>query len=529
MDIEITLKNYRCFQDTKPARFLIKKGIISFLGVNNSGKSSLLKFFYEFRPLLQTLSSPSGNLKNALHGKQQTQGYGNTIKDYNEVFCNVNDRDLVIEIVFRDNISPINGIPVAKKLVIAISRKDHCWSVKLYTPDGELATQGQSLDYTSNILRINNALKCDLSSLFEAFKKLANNVYIGPFRNAINVGTKDNYFDIQVGQSFIQSWRNYKTGNSKQQNEAIFKLTDSIKRIFEFENLEINPSDQDTDFQLFVNGKSYKLSELGSGLAQFVLVLANAAIREPDFILIDEPELNLHPTLQLDFLTSLASYAKEGVLFATHSIGLARISADIKYSVLKNIPEEREIVDLETMPRLSEFLGELSFSGYQELGFDKILLVEGPTDVKTYQQFLRKLNKDHKILIMPLGGSSMINAACEDQLQELTRISRNIFATIDSERKTKGDSLDADRSAFEAVCKKVGITCHALADRATENYLSERAIKIIKGSKYIALKPYEKLNNLALGWSKSENWRIAREMKNNEFEKTDLGKFLSKI
>ena len=74
----------------------------------------------------------------------------------------------------------------------------------------------------------------------------------------------------------------------------------------------------------------YKASELGSGLVQFILVFSNAAMRNPRaaYILLDEPELSLHPSLQLDFLTALGSFASEGVIFATHSIGLARASAD---------------------------------------------------------------------------------------------------------------------------------------------------------------------------------------------------------
>src|SRR5579862_1189449 len=101
-------------------------------------------------------------------------------------------------------------------------------------------------------------------------------------------------------------------------------------------------------------------------------VLVNAANRRPALILIDEPELNLHPALQLDFLTSLTCYAECGVLFATHSIGLARASAEAIYATKRWGQGESEVTEYGTMPRLSEFLGELSFSGHQELGFNRI-------------------------------------------------------------------------------------------------------------------------------------------------------------
>ena len=49
MDIDITLKNYRCFEDSNPAKFTVGRSFVGFVGPNNSGKSSILRFFFEFR------------------------------------------------------------------------------------------------------------------------------------------------------------------------------------------------------------------------------------------------------------------------------------------------------------------------------------------------------------------------------------------------------------------------------------------------------------------------------------------------
>src|SRR4029077_11035623 len=141
------------------------------------------------------------------------------------------------------------------------------------------------------------------------------------------------------------------------------------KRIFGFSDLQINPAPDDQTLQVFLDGRSYNLMELGSGLTQFILVLANSAINTRKYILIDEPELNLHPSLQLDFLTTLGSYATEGILFATHSIGLARAAADSIISVRGLADGLSDAKSIEDTPRLAEFLGEMSYSGYRELGF----------------------------------------------------------------------------------------------------------------------------------------------------------------
>ncbi len=164
---------------------------------------------------------------------------------------------------------------------------------------------------------------------------------------ASNIGAESNYYDIPIGQAFIRQWNNWKTGPTKRYHEIADRVQKDIAKIFEYQTLEINASPEGQRLHMLINGKNYKISELGSGLTQFFLVLASAAMRSPSpsFILIDEPETNLHPSLQLDFLTRLTSYAGQGILFATHSIGLARASADHIYSVRRGTDDLSEITD----------------------------------------------------------------------------------------------------------------------------------------------------------------------------------------
>jgi energy-coupling factor transporter ATP-binding protein EcfA2 len=320
-----------------------------------------------------------------------------------------------------------------------------------------------------------------------------------------------------------------KTGPVRQNNVAAYRLTEEIRQLFGFDRLEINPSDDNQTLQVFINGRSYRLPELGSGMAQFILVLANAAVRRPALILIDEPELNLHPSLQLDFLTTIGSYASVGLLFATHSMGLARSGADYIYSLRRLAEGESEVREFEATPNLSEFLGELSFSGYQELGYKKVLLVEGTTDVKVIQHFLRLYDKEHQIVLLPLGGRQLINKEAKAQLHEIKRITPNIYALIDSEREEAGAALDPVRQGFVDACAKAAVVCHVLERRAIENYFSEEAVKKVKGAKYHALGPHEALTKVQPSWAKAENWRMAREMTRQEIAGSDLGQFLQTL
>ncbi len=105
VDVEITVSNYRCFSDT-PVRFALKNGLQSFVGVNNSGKSCLLRLFYELRNVFVGMSSPV-SVGTALTAPQNF-GQMPMVKDANEIFCDRNERDLVVG--FEVNFGPSSGV-----------------------------------------------------------------------------------------------------------------------------------------------------------------------------------------------------------------------------------------------------------------------------------------------------------------------------------------------------------------------------------------------------------------------------------
>ena len=176
-------------------------------------------------------------------------------------------------------------------------------------------------------------------------------------------------------------------------------------------------------------------------------------------------------------------------------------------------------------------MGELNYSGNQAIGYDKVLLVEGRTDIKTVQQFLRLYGKDHKVVLLPLGGSQLINGLddTEHELMEIQRISQNVSALIDSELPSADAQLASDRQDFVELCEKLDIPCHVLERRALENYFPEHAIQADKGQNYRALGEYELLKDCNPAWGKRENWRIARHMTKTEVAETDLGGFLKDL
>jgi predicted ATPase len=355
-------------------------------------------------------------------------------------------------------------------------------------------------------------------------------VYLGAFRNAVNVGGSSDYYDLQIGQSFIAQWDSFKTGlSNRAQNRMALAVERELEQIFALKSLQINAAPNNETLQVIADDQAYQLAEQGAGLAQFIVVLAFIATRKPPYVFIDEPEQNLHPSLQLDFLTTLASYTTRGVVFATHSIGLARAVAQEIYSVQRLPDGSREVRQLAGTRNYGQFLGELSLSGYEELGFRQVLLVEGTTEVPTIQRWLRLYQIEHQVVLVPLGGSSMINGRSEQQLAEIRRITTHVAVLIDSERSKKDEALASDREQFVEKCRALRFSVHVLERRALENYLTDEAVKAVKGAKYSALGHYDALKTHSPTWGKNENWRIAARMSKEDLGGTDLGKFLASL
>lgn len=526
-NVRLTIKNYRCFDDSNPLVIDLGRNFTALIGPNNSGKSSFLKFFFEFRHLWALLW---GSLPALFRGDRPNLNL-NGVPDPEEIFSNTNVRDISIEIEIGDTPAKVtNQLKIAKVVCTCNRNPPNPWDFQFFTNENNKElTKGGSGSWHENFVSFESVDGniYNAADFFDLAKSFHSALYIGPFRNAINEGA-GSYYDLAIGSSFIGTWDSWKTGNIKAQNRAVEAVTSDIRQIFDYDRLEINASQDKKTLVIYIDGKPYRLPELGAGLAQFIIVLGNAAIKRPSVILIDEPELNLHPSLQIDFLTSLGSYAQNAVVYATHSIGLARTTADRIYS-FQNVNGRSLVKPFEQTPNYAEFLGEMSFSAFKEMGYDRILLVEGVTDVKTVQQFLRMLRKDHRIVILPLGGDQLVRAGVEAELLELKRLSDNISALVDSERNSEEAEPKVERKSFTDICKKLEIDVCVTQRRAIENYLSDQAIQAVLGDSYRALGSYESLKELPNGWSKADNWKIARQMNFTDIENTDVGEFLKKL
>ena len=522
MELQVTISNYRCFPRSDPVRIVLRPGTVAIVGANNSGKTALLRFFWEFRGLFGVLSGASGNLIQAVHGNLQP--YPSRVPDLDQLFCDSDDGDLRIELEILDG-APTSP-PTVDRVIVKIRRSTPTYVLELWAGDIALPLPNRWDGFMP--LAEDGSIMSDLQPALDAFGLLAKALVFGAGRSTLpNTGGSD--FDAEIGSALIQRWRHLKTGPSKAERQLASSATARLRDIFGLREFDIDVSENGTTLIATVDGETYGFDELGTGLGHFAVALVNLAGRpQPSWILVDEPENGLHPTLRLEFIAMLETFSTEGVVFATHSYGLARRAADRIYAVRRDQASRRSSVrDHEAVPSLVEFLGELGFSGYRDLGFDRILLVEGSTDVRTVDALRRVMSLQGNVVLLPLGGSDQIKPGAEVHLQQLLQITDRVAALIDSERTSEADTLGSVRLAFKEACDKLGIPCHVLERRSIENYLTDRAVRRVLGESYHGLGPFERLGDVTPHWSKGQNARIAASMVAEEVESTDLGAFLS--
>src|SRR5258708_18278596 len=447
------------------------------------------------------------------------------VGDPSELFWHFGSADVEVEV----NLPGIDSASKsASRLTIRIGRERRRMSVTLYDLNGLPLPRGGAWRIEGeNILKDGFDLG-SFKELFSALNTLASCLYYPSIRHVTPFmpegAARARYYDINTGKPFIDQWAYAQQGAGKASTEKTDQVVEDIRRIFRYDRLALQADANHRELLVVANGKSCRLSELGTGIAQFILLLGNISFAKPSYILIDEPESNLHPSLQLDFLSAVASRASAGVIFATHNLSLARQAANRLFAFNLG-PTGCTMSPYNQTDNLAHIVGELSFGRSDFAPARKLLLVEGQTDVLTLQNLMAAFGKEHDFAIISLGGRSGIHPKPKPEVGHNLALGLEIKAVIDSERTAANGPISGQRLGFQQMCNRLGISCHILERTAIENYFTQRAIDAAFGAgKYAAFGPH---GAISARWSKNWHWRIARASLRSETEATDLCIFLA--
>lgn len=528
----ITFRNYRSYGSSGSTLPLTNQ-FTGVVGVNNTGKTTLLRSFWELRPIYEEIANWMANRNDIIQLLNGQLGLKPQILN-GERIPPSNDEQSVPRI--RVNFKVEDGSQDDIEFVDIVLERDGRTRLEMKLVGGVTIANPRSVQPTSDQGIVKLAIDTDEGTKVlvnwnparEAFRVLANSFYVGAFRNAVNSGDAQLY-DMQVGLGFIAAFDVFQNGNNPLQNEAANQMSRELGEIFGLSNFQVNVAASKDHLTYFADGKSYRQSELGAGIMQFVMVAVNVLVKNPCILLIDEPELNLHASLQSRFLALLGKYTSETIIYSTHSLGLARSTADEVLVSTRSARNQNELKPYLAVQNLSFVLGELGYGGLHDTAFRALLLVEGVTEVRALQCLLSKYGVRNEVVVVPLGGDSLVNGNRGQELAEVRRLARRVFAIVDSERSEASSEPKRERLEFAEDCQHQNIECLVLQRRAFENYLDyDVARDVYRKPDAPDFGEYGRADD-SWGWDKNRNWRIVDSMKRSHFEETDLGRFILRI
>jgi len=227
-------------------------------------------------------------------------------------------------------------------------------------------------------------------------------------------------------------------------------------------------------------GRELDVIYAGAGLKHFVDIYVKAVLSQASVVLIDEPEMGLHPSLQRELLAHFLKLNKEkGMQFfiATHSPVFLSDPEKAASFVIQNKKGERsaEHVPVEL---LHTIWGDLGVRPGDLLQNDIVVLVEGQSDVIFFEHVLKELYRDEfkniAIAVVQYGGDAA--AGINDGTISVENLvpGRGFRLWIRDRDSSPNKSPSPKSKKFKAALERYGENCYIFKRRELEFYFPER-------------------------------------------------------
>lgn len=216
------------------------------------------------------------------------------------------------------------------------------------------------------------------------------------------------------------------------------------------------------DFLLEVNG---------AGIREALRLILDFEFQQPAILLVEEPEVHLHPALEIAMMRYLKQVSSVCQVFvSTHSTNFLD-AGDLRnvYLVSKEQYTEVQLLDLEdAQSRIPKELGLRLSSLFM---FDRLVFVEGPSDEAVIREYANRIEinlAQRNIGFIRMGGvRNFTHYASEAILSFLSKRQVEMYFLLDHDEQ--------DDVEVTAIKSRLGdkASVHVLRKRELENYLLE--------------------------------------------------------
>ena len=443
----ISIKNFRNFENIKDLT-LDNRNI--FFGMNDVGKSNFLaalKFVFDY------------NFRR--NGFQQTD------------FHNLDYENKIIEIIVKINFSQndTNDEKLRSKARGVIGSGDDDLYIKVassYNSDLKM--------YQCNLYwgcEINDLKLINPNNSFSDLDKLFNVIYIGSsidietvFRKNFSTLVKKNKDDFSEIQNTLDTLKTqYRELVSVKSTEE--SLLDEYKK-FTIDNYKLVLAPKDIDLDPYKNitpmlnkgeaNKNYPLSGDGQRkITAYALTrLISVTNGKIDLFLIEEPENHLHRTSLLKMSKSLFNKSDYPFIFiTTHSSELLSEMDEVNLIRIFGNPVTAKSCMYKVPDDYVRVKNILNLNLAQALFYNKVLLVEGPSELILFEHVLSLLNSDFKCegyIILPVNGTGF-----ENYVNILKPIGIEIVVKTDNDIRRRKSAADYECLGLNRIEKLVNI------------------------------------------------------------------------